>query len=116
VAAVDTVEKRRKIGVSVPARKTLARITSPWARRPGGRRDEDAVGRGAAGVDDALGDALAVEMGDLLEEVVVLEHQRPARAHAAACSGCRGRVALARRQADLLVLGMAESFSGGVTV
>jgi hypothetical protein len=34
---------------------------------------EEALGRGAARVDDALGDALAVEDGQLLDQLVVLE-------------------------------------------
>ena len=41
---------------------------------------EDAVRAGAAGVHDPLGDALVVEVGDLLAQVVVLEQSRPARA------------------------------------
>jgi hypothetical protein len=35
---------------------------------------------GAAGVDDALGDALVIEVGDLLPEVEVLHEGRPALA------------------------------------
>ena len=49
---------------------------------------EIAVRGGAAGVDDALGDALAVEMRDLLDELVVLEGRRAALADASAGSGC----------------------------
>ena len=45
-----------------------------------GRHFERAVGARAAGVDDALGDALAVEAGQLLDEVLVLEQHRPAGA------------------------------------
>ena len=49
--------------------------------RPAGAvRLEDAVRGGAAGVDDALGDALVVEVGDLLAEVEVLQQGRPALA------------------------------------
>ena len=39
---------------------------------------EEAVGARAARVDDALGDALVVEVGDLLAEVEVLEQRRAA--------------------------------------
>ena len=39
---------------------------------------EIAVRAGAAGMDHALGNALAVEMGDLLDELVVLERRRAA--------------------------------------
>jgi len=38
---------------------------------------EDAVRRGAAGVDDALGPALVIEVGDLLPEVEVLQRVGP---------------------------------------
>ena len=41
--------------------------------------DEGAVRAGAAGVHDPLGDALVVEVGDLLAQVVVLQEGRPAR-------------------------------------
>ncbi len=41
--------------------------------------DEGAVGRRPVGVDHPLGDALAVEPGQLLQEVLVLEQHRPAR-------------------------------------
>ena len=44
------------------------------------RDGERAIGGGALGVDDALGDALAVEVRELLEEVPVLHQQRAARA------------------------------------
>lgn len=43
-------------------------------------RLEEAVRAGAARVHDALGDALAVEMGVLLEKLPILHQQRPARA------------------------------------
>ena len=36
------------------------------------------MGAGAAGVHDALGDALVIEMGDLLAEDEILEQGRPA--------------------------------------
>ena len=42
---------------------------------------EDAEGGGAAGVHDALGDPLAVEVADLLEELVVLQGRRATGAH-----------------------------------
>jgi hypothetical protein len=41
---------------------------------------EVAVGAGAAGVHDALGDALVVEVGDLLAEDEVFEQGRAAQA------------------------------------
>ncbi len=53
-------------------------------RRLGPVRDvagdaEDAVGAGALGMDDALGDALAVEMRELLDEMEILQQDRSAR-------------------------------------
>ncbi len=56
------------------------------------------MGAGAAGVHHALGDPLAVEMADLLEELVVLEHQRAAVADRAGVLVVVDRVALARGQ------------------
>ena len=56
---------------------------------------EVAVGAGAAGVDDPLGDALAVEVGDLLQEVVVLQDRRAALANRAVVLVVVDRVALA---------------------
>ena len=50
---------------------------------------EEAVGAEAAGVDHALGDALVVEVEDLLAEVEVLEQRRAPRHRRAACSGRR---------------------------
>ena len=50
-------------------------------------RSEHTVRSGAAGVDDALGDALVVEVGDLLAEVVVLHKQRTARTCAQRVAG-----------------------------
>ena len=41
---------------------------------------EGAEGAGALGVDDALGDALAVEVSHFFDEPVVLHEDRPARA------------------------------------
>ena len=58
-------------------------------------RLEVAVGDDAAGVDDALGDALAVEVADLLEELVVLQRRRPAGADGALVLVVVDRVALA---------------------
>jgi len=46
-------------------------------------------------VHDALGDALAIEVADLLEELVVLERRRPALADRALVLVVRDRVALA---------------------
>ena len=66
--------------------RTKTGVSRPWARNAGaGHRrrrpvgDEDPVGAGAAGVDDALGDALVVEVGDLLAQVMVLQQHRAAR-------------------------------------
>ena len=58
------------------------------------------MGGRAAGVNHALGDALAVEVGDLLEEVVVFEHQGPAGADAAGVLIVVDGVALTGGQAD----------------
>jgi hypothetical protein len=52
---------------------------------------EEAVRARALGVDDALGDALAVELRHLLDDVVVLQQDRPVRA-----DGQRVRVARRR--------------------
>ncbi|GMA86039.1 hypothetical protein GCM10025868_12890 [Angustibacter aerolatus] len=52
-------------------------------------------GGGAAGVHDALGDALAVEVADLLEELVVLERRRAASADGALVLVVVHRVTLA---------------------
>ena len=54
---------------------------------------EEAVGAGAAGMDDALGDALVVEVGDLLAKMEVLEQRRPAVA------GLEGVLVIVDRQA-----------------
>jgi hypothetical protein len=65
------------------------------------------VRAGAARVHHALGDPLAVEVRDLLEEVVVLEHRRAAVAHGAVVLVVDDRVALARGQDGGLVLPVA---------
>ena len=62
-------------------------------------RLEHAVRHEAARVDDALGDPLAVEVADLLEEVVVLERRRPATAHRPLVLVVDDGMALPRRQA-----------------
>jgi hypothetical protein len=51
------------------------------------------VGSGAARVDDTLGDALVVEVHDLLAQVVVLQEHRTAR------SGLERVVGVAQRHA-----------------
>ena len=51
-------------------------------------RLEHAVDAGAAGVDDPLGDALVVEVHDLLAEVEVLEQRRTALARPSASRRC----------------------------
>ena len=66
------------------------------ARRRTCRRPRSSRTRvGAAGVHDALGDALAVEVGDLLEELVVLQRRRAAGADGALVLVVVDRVALA---------------------
>ena len=75
-ALAETVEKRTNTGVCLPASaKSEARVYSP----SGLVALEVAVRRRAARVDDALGDALVVEVGDLLAEDEVLEQRRPAQ-------------------------------------
>ena len=74
-----TVENRTNAGVRSPARWNRS------ARGEVGQRLvglEEAVRAVAAGVDDALGDALVVEVEDLLAEVEVLEQRRAALADA----------------------------------
>ena len=61
-------------------------------------RLEVAVGAGAARVHDALRDPLAVEMGDLLQEVVVLQDRRAAVADRAVVLVVVDRVPLAGGQ------------------
>ena len=71
-----TVEKRTKAGVFSPARWNRS------ARVYFGERLvvlEEAVRAVAAGMNDALGDSLVVEMEDLLAEMEVFEQRRPAR-------------------------------------
>ena len=71
-----TVEKRTNTGVRLPASANSDARVSLRQRLVA---LEVAVRAGAARVDDALGDALVVEVGDLLAEDEVLE-QRRARA------------------------------------
>ena len=59
---------------------------------------EVAVRAGAARVHDALGDALVVEVGDLLTEVEVLHERRPALAGLERIVGVRDAHALIRRE------------------
>jgi len=54
-------------------------------------------------VHDPLGDALAIEVADLLEELVVLERRRPAVADRALILVVRDRVALAVGQRAAVV-------------
>ena len=71
-----TVEKRTKTG------GLLARALEQVGAGDVGERLvvlEVAVGAEAAGVDDPLGDALVVEVEDLLAEVEVLQQRRAAR-------------------------------------
>src|SRR5205085_1137892 len=64
---------------------------------------EVAVRAGAAGMHHALGDPLAVEMGDLLDELVVLERRGTPLAHRAGALVVADRVALAGRQDRALI-------------
>ena len=61
---------------------------------------------GATGVNDPLRDALAIEVADLLEELIVLERRRPARADAALVLVVVDGVALAVRQDVPLVVAL----------
>ena len=70
-------------------------------------RLEDAERGRAAGVDDALGDPLAIEVADLLDEVVVLERRRAARADRALVLVVGDRVALAGGQFPAVVVAHA---------
>ena len=96
-----------RVGRAARAERRSRSARTPVSRRPSARKrgrrevvdaravaDEDAVRAGAAGVHDPLGDALVVEVGDLLAQVVVLQQGRPARPGLAASGRCR---AAARR-------------------
>ena len=75
-----TVEKRTNSGVRLPfSWNSLARVYLR-DRLVADRavRLEIAVRAGAARMHDALGDALAVEVGDLLQEMVILQRRRAA--------------------------------------
>ena len=80
-----TVEKRTNTGVSTSFSRNAAEVRSEAAAVA----DEDAVGSRAAGVHDALGDALVVEVGDLLAQVVVLQQGRARGRRRAASGRCR---------------------------
>jgi hypothetical protein len=82
-------------GTRVLARRLVANLAG---------RLEVAEGDGAARVHDALGDALAIEVADLLEEVVVLEGRRTARPDRPLVLVVRDRMALPSRQARGLLL------------
>ncbi len=84
-ASPATVENRTNTGVSTSF------VEEGGRREVGGGAvaDEHAVRAGAAGVHDPLGDALVVEVGDLLAQVVVLQQRRPARPGRAASGRCR---------------------------
>ena len=82
-----TVEKRTKRSVFLP--------TCGEELRPGVLGDvvgdgEGAEGAGALGVHPALGDDLAVEVGQLLQEPDVLQQHRTPRARRSRCPGCWG--------------------------
>ena len=73
------------------------------------------MGTRAAGVDDALGDALAVEMGDFLDELIVLEGRRATLADRAGRLIVANRMALAGRE-DVVLVGhglLREGEAGG---
>ena len=98
--APTTVEKRTNIGVFTPVS-----FSTRGAGVLGGRLVADlaigletAVRAGAAGMHDALGDPLTVEMGDLLDELIVLERRRSALADRADALVVGDRMALAGRQ------------------
>ena len=73
-----TVENRMARSVRLPfSWNSFARVYVAIGSSPHGAVGlEVAVRRGAAGVDDALGHALAVEVADLLQELVVLQRGR----------------------------------------
>ena len=80
------MEKRRKVSVCLPtSERNFARVQPVTSSVT----VEGAVRAGAAGVHDALRDALAVEAGELLEQVLVLEQDRAADARGLRSSGCR---------------------------
>ena len=90
-----TVEKRTNTGVCSPGRWNRS------ARGEVGQRLvglEEAVGAEPAGVHDALGDALVVEVEDLLAEVEVLEQRRTPLAGPQRVLVVGDRDALLRRQ------------------
>ena len=91
-----TVENRTNAGVRSPAP-----LEQVGARDVGQRLVvlEVPVGAVAAGVHDALGDALVVEVEDLLAEVEVLEQRRPALADPQRVLVVGDRHALRGRQA-----------------
>ncbi|MCY1423442.1 hypothetical protein D9M71_391530 [compost metagenome] len=64
--------------------------------------DQGAIGAPALGMHDALGNALAVLMGQLLDQVVVLEQQRPARPGAEGILVVRNRTTGGRGENRLL--------------
>ena len=91
-----TVEKRMATRVCLPASwKSFARVYFAMGSSPTVPVGLEVAERdGAARVDDPLRDALAVEVADLLEEVVVLERRRAARTDRALVLVVVDRVAL----------------------
>ena len=69
----------KKLGTRVLADRLVAKCAVGF---------EEPVGASAAGMDDALGDPLAVEMGDLLEELIILQRRSARGCRRFAGSGC----------------------------
>ena len=90
-----TVEKRTKTGVFSPARWKMSARVYVGQRLVG---LEKAVRAIAAGMHDALGNALVVEVEDLLAEVEILDQRRPALADLQRVLVVRDRAALRGRQ------------------
>ena len=96
-----TVEKRTNTGVRLAGRwNRSARVS----RSSGLVRLEEAVRAEPAGVHHALGNALVIEVEDLLAEVEILEQRRAALADLQGVLIVGDRNALLRRQPDPTVL------------
>ena len=94
--AGDRGEAQGDVGALALLLKELgARVLRDGLVAPGAVGLEVAIRGGPARVHDALGDALAIDVADLLEELVVLERRRAAVADRALVLVVRDRVALA---------------------
>jgi len=84
---VPTSRDRREAQGDIRARALLEHLGAgelgDGLVAPRARSLEVAVGGHPAGVHHSLGDALTVEVADLLEELVVLQRRRPSRADGA---------------------------------